>query len=122
MISTREKGNMGEEFACRVLEKSGARILCRNFRGTHGEIDIIAEKASYILFVEVKLRRIGSERPVLAVDQRKIKRIVETAGEFLIKNRQEKHITKLKPRFDVFEIYSEKGSIIKYFNNENVYD
>ena len=61
--STRKRGNSGEAFAADYYEKNGYRILCRNFKGSHGEIDIIAEKDAYIVFAEVKLRTVLSQKP-----------------------------------------------------------
>jgi Holliday junction resolvase-like predicted endonuclease len=50
----RELGDKGEEVVCRYLEDKGYRILERNYWKPWGEIDIIAEKASKLSFVEVK--------------------------------------------------------------------
>ena len=38
-----EVGKKGEEIATKYLNSSGYKILTRNFRGSHGEIDIIAK-------------------------------------------------------------------------------
>lgn len=69
--STRARGNAGENLAADYYEKHGYRVLCRNFKGAHGEIDIIAEKDAYIVFAEVKLRSVLSQKPAEAVDPRK---------------------------------------------------
>ena len=50
-------GNVGENIACRFLEKRGFRIVERNYRKKWGEIDIIAEKDNILHFVEVKTNR-----------------------------------------------------------------
>ena len=63
MDNKRHIGNSGEDFAARLLEEKGYRILCRNYKGKHGEIDIICEKNSYIVFTEVKLREILTQKP-----------------------------------------------------------
>jgi len=47
-------GNIGENIACRFLEKRGFRIVERNYRKKWGEIDIIATKNGVLHFVEVK--------------------------------------------------------------------
>lgn len=45
-ISKRAAGKAGEDYAAKMLEASGCRILCRNYTGLNGEIDIIAEGRS----------------------------------------------------------------------------
>jgi putative endonuclease len=39
------------------LEAHGLRVLARNWRCPYGEIDVIAEDAGELVFVEVKTRR-----------------------------------------------------------------
>lgn len=104
--STRSRGNDGEDFAADYYEKNGYRLLCRNFKGTHGEIDIIAEKDAYIVFAEVKLRAVLSQKPAEAVDSQKMLHIVNTANEFLCEYKDNTYIASLKTRFDIFEILS----------------
>ena len=73
----------------------------------YGEIDLIVRDGGYIAFVEVKTRRAGSlVRPAEAVDRRKQKRIIQSAVYYLME-----HPADLQPRFDVFEIVTEKGKI-----------
>lgn len=47
-------GDIGEGVACRYLEKKGYRIRERNYLRPWGEIDIVAEKANLLSFIEVK--------------------------------------------------------------------
>lgn len=49
-------GGIGEEIAAKYLKKEGYYILERNYRNKFGEIDIIAAKNNYTIFVEVKSR------------------------------------------------------------------
>jgi putative endonuclease len=49
-------GRWGEETAARFLEKNGYVILARNLHTAHGELDIVAQKDSAFIFVEVKTR------------------------------------------------------------------
>ena len=49
-------GQAGERRAEAHLREQGLRILARNFRCKGGEIDLIAEHAGSIVFVEVRLR------------------------------------------------------------------
>lgn len=50
----RKKGDLGENVACKYLEKKGYRLIDRNYWKPWGEIDIVAEKANLISFIEVK--------------------------------------------------------------------
>ncbi len=120
MKNARKKGNFGEDFASEILSQKGYRILCRNYKGKHGEIDIICEKSSYIVFTEVKLREILSEKPVNAVDNKKMLHIVNTITEFMCEYRDNNYIASLTPRVDVFEIICKNGEISGYSILENV--
>lgn len=58
MVDARKQfGFSGEEMAARFLESKGFKILDRNWNHRLGEIDLIAERAGQIRFVEVKMRR-----------------------------------------------------------------
>ncbi len=58
----RRKGDIGEDVSCKYLEKVGYKVLERNYWKSWGEIDIVAEKAGKLSFVEVKTvsREMGS--------------------------------------------------------------
>lgn len=56
MESHLKTGRIGEEIACRYLENLGYRILERNWRYKHKEIDIIASCFGELIIVEVKTR------------------------------------------------------------------
>src|SRR5262252_4435772 len=49
-------GKLGEDLACRELERRGYVILARRWRRRQGEIDIIARDGATLVFVEVKTR------------------------------------------------------------------
>ncbi len=52
-----ETGKSGEEIAATLLEQKGYRIVERNWRAGHGEIDLIAFwKEKTLVFIEVKTR------------------------------------------------------------------
>ncbi|MBR5789148.1 MAG: YraN family protein, partial [Lachnospiraceae bacterium] len=46
-----------ELLATKLLEYNGYSIVAKNFRCKMGEVDIIAKKDQYIVFVEVKYRK-----------------------------------------------------------------
>ena len=56
----RQTGDLGEEVACKYLERKGFRVLERNYLRKWGEIDIVAEKADLLSFIEVKSVRLDS--------------------------------------------------------------
>lgn len=50
----RQIGDTGESVACKYLENRGYTLIERNYLKPWGEIDIIAEKAEKLYFIEVK--------------------------------------------------------------------
>jgi len=55
-----EAGARAEEACAGVLRRAGLRIVARNWRCRHGEIDLVAEDGEMLVFAEVRLRRNGS--------------------------------------------------------------
>ena len=55
-MNNRRTGSEYEARAAEYLTANGYRILERNFRCRQGEIDLIAQDGSYLVFVEVKYR------------------------------------------------------------------
>src|SRR4030088_1364654 len=49
-------GKIGEDLACRELERRGYAIVARRYRRRGGELDIIARDGPTLVFVEVKAR------------------------------------------------------------------
>ncbi|MCR5003451.1 MAG: YraN family protein [Bacteroidales bacterium] len=79
-----ETGKKGEDAAAQYLEGQGHRILARNWRTGHLEIDIVSEDILGIHFVEVKTRT----APVPALPEENVtpakqKKITAAAGRFL---------------------------------------
>ena len=105
-MEKRELGRFGEERAARYLRLRGYRILETNYACRVGEIDLIAKKGGYIVFVEVKLRKsadfAAAREFVTAAKQQRIR---STAALWLSQNE-----TELQPRFDVVEIYAPQGA------------
>jgi putative endonuclease len=56
MSSNRSIGIWGEAVAADYLVEHGYRILARNARTPHGEIDLVAQQEMVTVFVEVKTR------------------------------------------------------------------
>lgn len=114
----RKAGNIGEDAVCGFLVRHGYEIIKRNFTVRGGEIDIIAEKADIIAFVEVKTRTIGSMTSAEeAVDLRKQRLIIRTAQAYLQNAAQP-----LQCRFDVAVVETEGGKVKKLRYYVNAFD
>ena len=55
-MQTTRFGRDGETAAEKYLEGKGYHFLARNFKRTHGEIDLIMEDGETLVFIEVKSR------------------------------------------------------------------
>ena len=103
----RRLGDFGEGEAVKFLRKNGYRIKRRNFVTDTNEIDIVAENADTVVFVEVKTRTVGAvslseARPASAVTPKKQRGIIAAARCYLGCFRPEKRV-----RFDIIEVYAE---------------
>ena len=93
-------GDFGEKQAQKYLRKNKYKIICTNYRQKYGEIDIIAEKDNYVVFVEVKTRDENCRyAPVYAVTKTKQTKLMKTAYIYLKEYPTNKNI-----RFDIIEI------------------
>lgn len=106
----KQLGKLGEDAAEAFLSKQNYRIVARNWRCRTGELDIVAEQAETLVFVEVRTRR-SSGRFGLAkesVDIRKQMKVKETAQFYL--HRYQKY--ELPVRFDVIAVeISTEGAV-----------
>lgn len=79
---------MGEEIAARHLTASGYRIVDRNFRTRHGELDLVAAKdGETLVFCEVKTllaARAGARDPLIGIGPDKRGRIRMMARHWLV--------------------------------------
>lgn len=106
-MDRKELGAFGEKKAAEFLRREGYRIVATNYSCRFGEIDIIASKAGYIVFVEVKLRKNAEFAEAREfVNYSKQRRILKTAQLWLAIND-----CMLQPRFDVVEVYAPHGSL-----------
>ncbi|MCL2834115.1 MAG: YraN family protein [Treponema sp.] len=98
----RRTGKIGEDSAAVYLENKGYQIVCRNFRARGGEIDIIAQDGQTLVFAEVKTWSVfGIDALEYGIDQKKQRRIIETAKYFLVVHRKYRYMA---IRFDVIFI------------------
>ena len=93
-------GNYGENLAVEYLIKKGFEIIARNYRYKRCEIDIIARKENWTIFVEVKTRGYSYYgHPEEFVDAQQSRRIFEAAEEFIYTTNWHGHI-----RFDIVSV------------------
>lgn len=74
-------GLAAEDSVARQYEDAGHRIVARRWRGRSGEIDIVAEKAGELIFVEVKASKTHA-RAAQSLTGRQQQRIMRAAEEF----------------------------------------
>ena len=110
-------GEKGEALAETYLKQQGYTILHRNWRYSHYEIDIIAQKKEKLHFIEVKIR--SSKKygwPEEAVTKKKFQSLLNAADEFLHLHPQYRHV-----QYDVLSINVSKQSAPDFFLIEDVY-
>ena len=105
-MNKRKFGIIGEKIAQKYLKNNGYKIIENNYYTRNGEIDIIANKEKYIVFVEVKTRNNEKYgKPSEAVNKTKKLHMRRSAAIFLRENNFSKFII----RFDVIEVYMING-------------
>jgi putative endonuclease len=80
-------GRRAEQLVAERIEAAGWRIVARNARSRHGELDVVALDGRTLVFIEVKAGRAGSaygpERPVLSIGPRKQLQVRRLAAAFM---------------------------------------
>lgn len=110
-------GEKGEQLAAVWFSQKGYRILHRNWRYSHFEIDLIADKKESIHFIEVKTRSNKAFGfPEESVTQRKIMRLMRAAEEYLWINAVEKRV-----QFDILSIGLYGNDLPEFFLIEDVF-
>lgn len=83
-MDSREIGALGEKIAAEYLTRLGYVIRERNFRSREGEIDIIAEKDDFLVFVEVRTRRsLSFGTPEESVTAQKKERLIALTQAYM---------------------------------------
>ena len=117
-MQTTRFGRDGETAAEKYLEGKGYHFLARNFKRTHGEIDLIMEDGETLVFIEVKSRtnrRYGE--PKEAVTPFKQQHIRYTAKAFAYS----RHIEGRRIRFDVVEVMQMVDVTVKFHHIRNAF-
>ena len=100
MAKHNKLGKDGELIAFMVLQRDGFTILETNWRFQKAEVDIIAQKDGFLIFIEVKTR--GSKKfgnPSDSIDKKKISLYKDAVEGYL-----QQYPSELEVRFDVINI------------------
>jgi putative endonuclease len=104
---TQAVGAWGERLAVAHLVEAGMVVLDRNWRGSSGEVDIIARDGDAVVFCEVKTRRGTSfGPPAAAIAPNKVHRLRQLAAQWLA-------VAGIRPsevRFDVVSVLAPRGA------------
>lgn len=85
----RDLGRRGEDAAAQWYEAAGYRVLDRNWRCEHGELDLVVGRGGAVVFVEVKARSSGRYGSGFdAVGWAKQRRLRRLASVWLAERRQ----------------------------------
>ena len=106
-----ETGRRGEEIALAWLSARGFRLLDRNWRGGHKELDLVMESRDRVHVVEVKTMTPPLQiQPYEKVDARKQTLLIAAASRYIV----EKHVRK-EVQFDVVSVVlGEEGPLVEY--------
>ena len=117
MAEHNEFGKLAEDLAADFLAKKGYKILVRNFRFQHHEIDIVSEFQDLIVVTEVKARSYDTLiEPQEAVNKKKIKSIVQTVDFFMTDNQIDKEV-----RFDIITVLPDKTGALQITHIEDAF-
>ena len=88
MTKAQELGKFAEDIAAEYLISLGWKVLARNFKNKHGELDIIAadvsSKPEELVIVEVRCRSVGKvQSPFDSIGPRKLRTLVQSSMEFI---------------------------------------
>jgi len=107
MAERNETGKQGESVARQYLEENGYNVLETNWRFHRFELDIIATDGKELVIIEVKTRSDNYLiAPELAVDRKKIRRIVTASDAYA----RMKNIA-LPIRFDIICLVKKGASL-----------
>ncbi|SRR5258706_14024096 len=99
-------GARAEDLCAELLRAAGLRLLERNWRCRHGEIDLIAEEEGTVVFAEVRKRTgAGFGGAAESVTAAKRQRILAAARLYLSRRAES------PCRFDVFLVQGEPANV-----------
>jgi putative endonuclease len=112
-------GQEGEATAERYLRRKGYRIVAKNLRTSLGELDLIAEDGSVLVFIEVKARRTEDfGGAVHAVHRKKQDKLIRLAAQYLARH----HLADRPCRFDVVLLQGTDTTAPQVEHIQNAFD
>lgn len=116
-MTNQEIGKLGENAAAEYLTAHGYAILERNYHVNHLEVDIIALKDGFLVFVEVKTRAADYLiAPQEAVNNRKQSLIINAANGYIRRHKRTE-----EARLDVITVLHKNGKVTNVTHIENAY-
>ena len=108
MVKTnKDIGKTGEDLSVEFLLNNGFKIIERNYRYKHFEIDIIAEKNNCLHFIEVKYRKTNNYGyPETFVSNSQKERIKTASENFILEKKWKGNIL-----FDIIAIENNNKTI-----------
>jgi putative endonuclease len=109
-MDRKQLGDAGEQAAVELLEKSGYRVLARNFRCPYGEVDVVAERGDILAFVEVRTRSTAAwGDPSHTVSWAKQRKVTRAALQYLFT-----HGAQARERMVRFDVVSVVGASVEH--------
>lgn len=113
MAQHNDTGNQAEEMAAKFLSQKGYEIRDRNYVFGKGEIDIIAQKEDWLVFVEVRARsEVLHGFPEQTISKAKASLIMKTAENYVYQKDWRGKI-----RFDIIAIVVGQEFEIRHFED-----
>jgi putative endonuclease len=104
----RRRGAAAEEAAAAFLQRAGLRVIERNVRFPHGEIDLVCRDGDVLVFVEVKCRQARwGDGPAAAVSGLKQWRLTRLARHYL----KWRRLGEPRCRFDVVAVTADGDAL-----------
>ena len=106
-------GAQAEQWAVQYLQQHGLKLVAQNYRSRFGEIDLIMQDGTSLVFVEVRLRRnVNFGGAAASIDANKQQRIIRTAHQYLA------GLSHTPPcRFDALLLDDMKGENVQWLKN-----
>ena len=108
MNSNQSVGKYGEDRAADFLLRLGYEIIERNWRGSAGEIDIVARYRDCIVFAEVKTRtRTGFGHPFEAITAKKVQTMRRLVAQWC----ESQNLSAAQVRLDALSVLITNGQV-----------
>ncbi len=117
MAEHNDTGSLAEQQAADWLVSKGYKLIEKNYRFKHAEIDLILTFQGLLIFVEVKFRSgTGFGFAEEFVDHSKKKLIIKAADNYIHEKDWHKDI-----RFDIVGVYKDRSGNINFRHFEDAF-